>query len=205
MRAALSVVYGPPSRLLILPIGAGETKTLPNPNGLTITAGSFLPDGKHVVFLGALRNEPLRGYVQTIDDGTIRPFTAPGVTAGRFWELPVSPDGSRVAILAADGRPLLQPIAGGPAIEVPTTVRGEYPVTWSADGKALFVAGPSNVPHRVYRVDLATGRRELWKELRPSQAAGIRLSQVSLTPDGRSFLHMYSGLLSNLYVAEGIK
>jgi Tol biopolymer transport system component len=205
MRSVLSVVYGPPSRLTILPIGPGEPKVLPNPDGLTITAGSWLPDGKRVVFIGSRGNEPLRGYVQNVVDGTVRPFTEPGVTAGRFWELPVSPDGSRVAMLAADGRLSLYPIAGGSAVEVPTAVRGEYPVAWTADGKALFLAGPSNVPHRVFRIDLATGRREQWKELQPSYAAGIRLSQVSVTPDGRSFLHMYSRLLANLFVADGIR
>jgi eukaryotic-like serine/threonine-protein kinase len=192
MRSVLSVIYGPPSRLSVLPIGPGETKALPNPDGLTITAGSWLPDGKHVVFLGAVRNGPLRGYLQNVHDGKLRPFTDPGMSAGRFWELPVSPDGSRVAILGA-------------ASEVPTTGRGEYPVEWTADGRALFVAEPSNVPHRVFKIDLSTGRRELWKELRPSQAAGIRWSAVSVTPDGRTFLHMYSRLLSNLYVAEGIR
>jgi eukaryotic-like serine/threonine-protein kinase len=205
MQAVLSVVYGPPSRLSVLPIGPGQSRVLPNPEGLTISAGSWLPDGKQVVFLGALRNGPLRGYVQNVDDGKLRPFTDPGVSAVRFWGLPVSPDGSRMAIIGADGRLIMYPIAGGPAVEVPTTVRGEYPVTWTSDGRALFVAGPSNVPHRVFKIDLSTGRREPWKELRPSQAAGIRLSQVSVTPDGRTFLHMYSRLLSNLYVADGIK
>jgi eukaryotic-like serine/threonine-protein kinase len=205
MQSVLSVVYGPPSRLSILPIGAGDAKALPNPQGLTISAGSWLPDGKHVVFLGALGNEALRGYVQNVHDGKMRPFTEPGVAPVRFWELPVSPDGSRVAMISHDGRAIIHPIAGGAPVEIPTVVRGEYPVSWTADGRALFVAGPSGVPQQVFRIDLSTGRRSPWKELRPSQIAGIRLSQVSVTPGGRSFLHMYSRLLSNLYVAEGIR
>jgi Tol biopolymer transport system component len=193
------------SRLLILPIGPGDPRVLPNPDGLTISAGSFLPDGKHVAFLGAPRNEPLRAYVQNIDDGKLRPFTEPGVTPTRFWDLPVSPDGSRVAMVGQDGRAAIYPIAGGKPLEIPTILRGEFPITWTADGRALLVAGPSNVPHRVFRIDLSTGQRSIWKELHPSQVAGVRLSQVSVTPDGRSFLHMYSRLLSNLYVADGIK
>jgi Tol biopolymer transport system component len=205
MRSVLSVIYRPPSRLLILPIGPGETRTLPNTEGLTISAGSFLPDGKHVVFLGAPRNEALRAYVQNVDDGKLRAFTEPGVTPTRFWDLPVSPDGSRVAMVGEDGRAAIYPIAGGTPVEIPTIVRGEFPITWTADGRALLVAGPSNVPHRVFRIDLSTAQRTLWKELHPPQVAGIRLSQVSVTPDGRSFLHMYSRLLSNLYVADGIK
>ena len=205
LQSVLSVVYGPPSRLSILPIGPGEAKVLPNPEGLTISAGSWLPDGKHVVFLGALRNEPLRGYVQNVVDGKMRPFTEPGIAPVRFWELPVSPDGTRVAMIGHNGRVVIHPIAGGAPIELPTIVRGEYPVSWTADARALFVAGPSNVPHFVFRIDLSTGQRSLWKELRPAQVAGIRMSQVSVTPDGRSFLHMYSRLLANLYVADGIR
>ena len=135
----------------------------------------------------------------------MRPFTEPGVTAGRFWELPVSPDGSQVAMLGRDGLPVIYPIAGGAPVAIPTIVRGEYPVSWTADGRGLFVAGRTNAPHRVFRIDLSTGLRSPWKELRPSQVAGIRLSQVSVTPDGRSFVHMYSRLLSNLYVAKGIR
>jgi len=108
-------------------------------------------------------------------------------------------------MISHDGRVVIHPIAGGAPAELPTIVRGEYPVSWTADGRALFVAGPSNVPHHVFRIDLSTGQRSPWRELRPSQVAGIRLSQVSVTPDGRSFLHMYSRLLSNLYVADGIR
>ena len=205
MRSVLSVIYRPPSRLLILPIGPGEARSLPNPDGLTISAGSFMPDGKHVAFLGAPRNGALRAYLQNIDDGKVRAFTEPGVAPTRFWDLPVSPDGSRVAMVGQDGRAAIYPIAGGPPVGIPTIVPGEFPVTWTADGRGLLVAGPSNVPHRVFRIDLSTGQRTLWKELHPPQVAGIRLSQVSVTPDGRSFLHMYSRLLSNLYVANGIR
>jgi hypothetical protein len=34
---------------------------LPNPETLTISTGSWLPDGKHAVFLGSVRNEALAG------------------------------------------------------------------------------------------------------------------------------------------------
>jgi Tol biopolymer transport system component len=172
---------------------------------LTISAGSWLPDGRHVVFLGARGNEPSRGYVQNVVDGKTRPFTAPGTAPVRFWDLPVSPDGTRVAMIGQDGRAVIHPLAGGEPTELPTIVRGEYPVSWTPDGRALFVAGTTNVPHRVFRIDLSTGQRSLWKEVRPSQVAGIRMSQVSVTPDGRSILHMYSRLLANLYVADGIR
>ena len=72
------------------------------------------------------------------------------------------------------------------------------------DGRELYVSALSGAPHQIFRIDVTTGRRTLWKELHPSQKAGVRLSQVSITPDGRTVLHSYSRLLSNLYVVSGI-
>jgi hypothetical protein len=68
----------------------------------------------------------------------------------------------------------------------------------------LYVDSLSGVPDRIFRVDVSTGRRTFWKELHPSQKAGVRLSQVLITPDGRTFLHSYSRLLSNLYMVTGV-
>jgi len=48
---SLSIVYGPPSRLLLLPLGAGRTTELPNTRKMTIQAAGFI-DGRRVVFLG---------------------------------------------------------------------------------------------------------------------------------------------------------
>ena len=54
-------------------------------------------------------------------------------------------------------------------------------------------------------MDLATGRRTLHKELTPSQAAGVRRTELSMTPDGHAILFSYSRLLANLYVVNGLK
>ena len=69
-------------------------------------------------------------------------------------------------------------------------------------GREMYVASEAGVPNRVYRVEIATGRRTLWKELYPAQIAGVRLSEVAVTPDGQTILHTYSRLLSDLYVMD---
>ena len=38
----------------------------------------------------------------------------------------------------------------------------------------------------------------------PTQPAGVRLSEVAMTPDGRTTLHSYSQLLANLYIVSGV-
>jgi eukaryotic-like serine/threonine-protein kinase len=202
-RSVLSVVYGPPSRLLLLPVGVGEAVELPNPQRLTIPVAAFLPDGKHVVFIGSEGSKPLRGFIQSIADGSRRAFTPEGVNTSSFSILPVVPDGSAAWLLGADGKPYLFPLDGGS----PQPLRGVLPdddcVMWSADGRALYVLSQEPM-QRIYRVDLATGTRTAWKDVVPSQPAGVRLSQVAVTPDGKMMLHSYSQLLTNLYVVSRV-
>jgi len=55
-------------------------------------------------------------------------------------------------------------------------------------------------------VDVATGKRERWKELRPSDSAGVvAVGGIRVAPDGRSYVYTYPRLLSDLYLVEGLK
>jgi Tol biopolymer transport system component len=203
-RSVLTVVYGPPSRLLLLPVGAGEMRELPNPERLTIPVAAFMPDGKHVVFLASQGTAPLRGYIQNIDDGSRRVFTGEGVTTSSFAALPIAPDGSAAWLVDSDGQPYLFPVAGGERRALRGVLPGDNFVMWSPDGGVLYVSSESGAPQRIWRVDLSTGSRTLWKEVIPSQPAGVRLSMVAVTPDGRTVLHSYARLLTNLYVVAGV-
>ena len=65
----------------------------------------------------------------------------------------------------------------------------DFLVQWSADGKTLYVRGEEG-PLTLYRLDLATGRRELWKQPAPPDRGGlprvwIRVPGAATTPDGR--------------------
>jgi hypothetical protein len=77
----------------------------------------------------------------------------------------------------------------------------------TADGRTLFLrADAREFPARVFRLDVATGRREVWKELMPADPAGITLlSPGAISEDGKTILFDYARSLSDLYVAEGLK
>ena len=46
------------------------------------------------------------------------------------------------------------------------------------------------MPARIERVEVATGRRQLWKELRPADPAGVfGITSVVVTPDGTSYAY----------------
>jgi len=202
---ALSIIYGPPSRIVLLPVGAGTTVELPNPNKLTIQAAAFVPGRRQVVFVAGEGRDQNIGYVQDIDTGTTRPFTSKGITPASYNTVPISPDGARVWLEGPDGRSYLYPIAGGTPAPLPGVEPGERVIRWTADSTGIFVSNLRGVPQRIARVDVATGGRTPVKELSPSQTSGIRRTEISMTPDGRSVLFSYSRLLSSLYVVTGLK
>jgi hypothetical protein len=202
---ALTIVFGPPSKLLLLPVGAGKAAELPNPDGLTIQAAAFMPDGRRVVRLAGRDREPLRLSTQDIATGAVHGFGEPGVSLVSFAGIPVSPDGSRVWMLGPDNQPYLYPVAGGAREPLKGVQPGERIIRWSGDGRALYVSNLIGIPQRITRVEIATGARTPHKELMPSQVAGVRRTELNMTPDGRTILFSYSRLLSSLYVVTGLK
>ena len=202
---ALSIIYGPPSRILLLPVGAGTTVELPNPGRLTIQAASFVPGKRQVVFLAGQGRDQNSGYVQDIDSGAIRTFTGKGMTLASYTAMPISPDGTRVWMEGPDGRSYLYPVAGGDPVAMPGIQPGERVIRWSEDGGSIFVSNLRGVPQRIWRLNVASGQRTPVKELTPAQISGVRRTEISLTPDGRTALFSYSRLLSSLYVVSGLK
>ena len=62
------------------------------------------------------------------------------------------------------------------------------------------------LPARVYRLDLATGRRELWREWVPYNPAGVYfIRPPHFSSDGKSYAYSYRRTLSELFLADGLK
>jgi hypothetical protein len=99
------------------------------------------------------------------------------------------------------------PLEGGPSRPIPGLEPDDRPLRWASDGRSLFAAHRGReLPARVFRVDTETGRREVWKELMPADAAGIEeLGPGAISPDGKIILFLYVRTLSELYLAEGLK
>jgi hypothetical protein len=57
------------------------------------------------------------------------------------------------------------------------------------------------------RIEVATGKRENWKELGPSDRSGlIGIGPIFLTPDGKGYVYGYGkAATSDLYLIEGLK
>ena len=65
---------------------------------------------------------------------------------------------------------------------------------------------PDEAPARVFKIDIATGRRELWKTIAPADRSGlVAIDNIVMTPDARSYAYSYQRILTNLEVAEGLR
>src|SRR5260370_12386142 len=84
--------------------------------------------------------------------------------------------------------------------------QGEQPNTWSLEGLSVYIYHPGELPARVYRLDIKTGQRTLWKELMPSDPAGVEnIGPIYMTPDAKTCVFGYHRMLADLYLVEGLK
>ena len=118
----------------------------------------------------------------------------------------VSPDSQWVAGIGPDHKGYLYPLAGGQPRVIPGLNPGEQPITWSSDGHSLYVYQPGELPARVDRLDVQTGQRSLWKQLMPSDPAGVEtIGPILMTPDAKTCVFGYHRMLADLYLVEGLK
>jgi len=174
--------------------------------------GGWFPDSKRILFVGDEPGHGPRCYVQNIDGGQARPITPEGITAAGLTSPPaiagglITPDGNYVIAGKNPDEISLYPVAGGEAKPIRGIEAGDVPIRWSADGRSLYVFRNGDLPAKVYRLDLSTGRKEFWKELMPSDPAGIAIIwTVVMTPDAKAYAYTYGRFLSDLYMVEGMK
>jgi hypothetical protein len=123
----------------------------------------------------------------------------------------VEPGGRAVAASVAGVGPVLCPAEPGPCHPITGGLAWDEPLRWSSDGRWLFVRRtPAFQPNTertwIDRIEVATGSRQPWKELRPADPAGIyAIGGAYLTPDGKSYVYMVLAQVGELYLAEGLR
>jgi serine/threonine protein kinase len=199
------VIASPPStpaQLVLLPTGPGEAKPLTH-DSINHSRARWLPDGRRFLFSGKEPGHAARIYLQDSSDGKPAPISPEGIDP---LVLVLSPDGQQVVGVGPDEKAYFYPVSGGEPKAVPGVELGEQPIQWSEDAKAIYFYKPGDLPAKVYRLDLSTGHKALWKELMPSDSAGVsRIGPILITPDGKSCLYGYHRILSDLYLVEGLK
>jgi Tol biopolymer transport system component len=194
-----------PPQLILWPTGAGEAISIKNENIADYYWGDWLPDGKRIIFSGAEPGHGPRCYIQEIGGGEARAITPEGITL-RVGQRAISPDGEWAVAMDFNEKASLYPISGGEPRPIPGMQPGDVPIRWSVDERSLFVFRKSESVPKIYLVDLATGRNELWKEIIPADRAGIiNVWGARVALDDRSYYYSYMRSLSDLYVMDGLK
>lgn len=195
------------TELLLMPTGIGQAKKLERGAIESYQSARFLPDSKRIVFAGKERGHQARLYIQDLDSGGPRPISPEGAGAAiRFLGNVVSPDGRFVTGSGPGQAYALYPLEGGSPIPIPGMKEGEVPIQWTADRRSLFVYRPVQEVASVFLLDLSSGRRTPWKEIKPLDPAGSSMVlNVTIAPDGKSYVYSYGQMLSDLYLVEGLK
>ncbi len=197
---ALSRLNMSPSPLVLYPTGVGEMQRLKD-DGLNHISAAFLPDGKRFVFSGMEPGHGIRLFWESLDDAKPHPFSMEGLSSG----VVVSRDGQFVAARGPDGKVYLFPVNGREPKLVPDLQPFEMVSGWTADGHSVYVMSRGQIPAEIYLVDLATGRRTLWKSVEPADSAGIdTIGRVTVSADGKAYVYSYVRTLSDLYLVQGL-
>ncbi|MCA1562815.1 MAG: protein kinase [Acidobacteria bacterium] len=188
-----------PKDLLLLPTGAGETRRLSL--GLSLDDARWFPDSRRLLLMASEDGRPERSFIVDSAGSTPRALTPEGVLG-----LAVSPDGHRVAAQDDTGSVAIYSVESGADRTIPGGPELGDIIGWTADQTGLYVAEEERTRARVLKRDLATGRRELWKEIGPSDTIGLidRLVPI-VTPDGRTYAYTSHRWLGTLYLVEGLK
>jgi Tol biopolymer transport system component len=188
--------------LFLLPTGAGEPRELPR-TAMDVLGGQWMPDGRQLLVLGIEPGKGPRIYLMKVGAQEGRPLTPPG-----FVDYVPSPDGSRVAVKSLDGSIKIYPTGDGAPSTVPGAGIKEVPIQWRADGRALYLARlnfeDTNV-RVIDEVDLATGKRRHWKDLRAAGGPNSVINNLVMTPDGQAYAYDARSALSTLYLVEGLR
>jgi hypothetical protein len=187
----------------VLPTGAGEPRTIDtSPVAVDAHFLSWMPGGREFVFLGHRGDERPSAYRMSLDGGPARRVT--NYTGGEFWNR-VSPDGRSLLQapgvgLDAQGSSGIVDIASGQ--RRPLSLHdGDQPISWDRDGRHAFVAQQGDNDATIYRVDLTTGSRDVWKHIQPSDPAGVlSVGRFFVTPSGNAYGYSATRFLSSLYI-----
>jgi len=191
------------NKIVVYPTGPGEKKIISTGDiELSASKGSRLfctsADGKRIAFLGHAPNQPLLAYVLDLWDGKPR-----AVTTSETINFVLSPDGNSVLAKTKNSPPMIFPVNGGKAIPANGLLPEDFPIQWHNAGNSVFVWDRS-FPAKVYKVDLITGKRELWKEMSPADRNGVLYGRIFMTPDGMHYIYRYRRNINRLYLAKGL-
>jgi len=197
------VTIDPPTSVVVIyTVGPGQPRRIPL-TGFTLSSAGLLADGKGLWFNGSEPSHGSRYYLTGLEGSQTHALSPEGV---RFSAPGLVLNGKYLVGLW-QGRTVLYPVDGGEPRPLAGISDRERIGGWSDDGQTLFIYKRNDVPAKVERVDLNSGKRELAREITPSDRAGLTggINTLRITGDGKTYAYSYIQQLSELQLVEGLK
>lgn len=200
------ILAGLGSKVVLLPTGVGEMKSLPNFGIENHLALGWFPDGKRFAFAGNESKQGWRIYTMDIGGGQPKAITPDISPPGTYDGACISPDGKRVWARDLQHRAWLYPLDGGQPAPLRGLQEEDGWMNWTGDGRSAFVFSGGRLPAQVFRLDFESGRREPLKTLRPADSAGVlMITTARISRDGKTYAYSYPRMLSRLFLVSGGK
>jgi len=188
-----------------VPTGAGTPRQISSGVG-DVLWPQFFPDGKRIYYAASSGAHPARMYAQPVDGGKAVPISPEGY-GGAMLPRAMSPDGKRLAVTGPQGKLMMIEVdGGGTPRQVPGSITDEIAMRWSADGRYLYTFVIGDVPARIYRIDLQSGQRQVWREFHPTDTTGLLfMAPTAIPPDGTGYAYTFGRMQSQLFVVTGLR
>ena len=141
-----------------------------------------------------------RVYVYDLSSKAIKAITQEGITGPAA----LSPDGRFVAV-NDHSNIRIYPVDEGKDRVVPGVPEPGNVAAWSADGKSVLVVEQLEAAARVFRRDIVSGTRELVREIRAQEPAGLTAFDIFVSRDGQAYAYTKSLRLANVFVIERLR
>ena len=83
---------------------------------------------------------------------------------------------------------------------------GDQIIAWNQAGRSLYLYRTGEVPAKIYQLEIASGKKTLWKQVIPGDPTGLStIGPILITPDGKTYVYGFHRTLADLYLVEGLK
>jgi len=191
----------PAHRLQIVPVGPGQARVL-HWDGMQPRWAGWFPDGHRILMIASQSGQGEAVYLTDADGSTPKQLA----TGDAPWGA-IAPDGqSFLFAVDLNGPFVVRSVSDSSSKPIPGIQATETPIGW-ADSKHVFVQATAATGQNIYKVDIESGRRELWQAITPKDATGLRPmnAPIAITQDGRWMAFGWRTQLGQLYSSDTLK
>ena len=184
----------------VVPVGPGQRRVL-HWNGFLPGWAFWFPDGNHILITGSQSGQPEGVYISDINGAPLKQLS-PEHTP---WAA-IAPDGNSV-VLFENKSWAIRSLTGNSTKPLSGIQAGDFPLKFASDSKHMFVQVTTPTGLNIYKIDVESGKRELWQTIDPANKVGLQpiYYPAAITSDGHWMVLVHRNYLGQLYRSDTMK